>query len=197
MTVISIINTKGGVGKTTASVYLATAFANQGYSVALIDTDPQGSAFNWASDAKEAGEQLPFSLILSNAEHITGHLAGLAPDTIAVIDTPPRDEDIIAAVADQSDFIVVPMKASPQDIRRTWETLDIIGDAAPHAVLLNETRANTKILATTQEVLEEGGVDQFRGPIPRRESFLQEVGEVPKTMHGYNAIAKEIMEKIK
>lgn len=41
--VISIINHKGGVGKTTTTAYLGEALANKGFKVLLIDIDPQGS----------------------------------------------------------------------------------------------------------------------------------------------------------
>jgi chromosome partitioning protein len=42
--IISLVNQKGGCGKTTASVSLAAAFALEGYSVSLVDTDPQCNA---------------------------------------------------------------------------------------------------------------------------------------------------------
>ncbi|PCI29180.1 MAG: chromosome partitioning protein ParA [SAR324 cluster bacterium] len=42
-TIISFVSQKGGVGKTTSAVNLATAFAFGGYSVLLLDLDPQGS----------------------------------------------------------------------------------------------------------------------------------------------------------
>ncbi|MCP4753410.1 MAG: ParA family protein [Proteobacteria bacterium] len=42
-TVISFVSQKGGVGKTTSAINLATAFAFGGYSVLLIDLDPQSS----------------------------------------------------------------------------------------------------------------------------------------------------------
>ena len=63
---ISIVNTKGGVGKTTTAVYLATALAAQ-YRVILLDADPQGSATSWATDAFEAGDQLDFEVRPANA----------------------------------------------------------------------------------------------------------------------------------
>jgi len=42
--VISVVNNKGGTGKTTTSVNLAAALANTGYRVLLVDLDPQASA---------------------------------------------------------------------------------------------------------------------------------------------------------
>ena len=47
--VISVLNQKGGVGKTTLAVHLATAFVRQDKRVLLLDADPQGSALDWAA----------------------------------------------------------------------------------------------------------------------------------------------------
>ncbi|NMA73807.1 MAG: ParA family protein [Bacteroidales bacterium] len=59
--IITIANSKGGVGKTTTSIYLATLLSEYG-SVLLKDSDPQGSATEWVEDI----EEMPFDFELTN-----------------------------------------------------------------------------------------------------------------------------------
>jgi chromosome partitioning protein len=58
MSVISVLNLKGGVGKTSTCHHLAGCYAKQGRSVLLIDNDPQASLTQgfWGSIATEAIE---------------------------------------------------------------------------------------------------------------------------------------------
>ena len=60
--VITVAQQKGGSGKTTVAANLAVAFARAGKSVAILDTDPQGSLGRWFMNRREAGiEDLAFS----------------------------------------------------------------------------------------------------------------------------------------
>ena len=51
--VVSVIQSKGGTGKTTLSVMLAEAIRQMGYTVAIADGDPQQSATRWATKVKD------------------------------------------------------------------------------------------------------------------------------------------------
>ena len=55
MKTLAIVSQKGGVGKTTIAVHIAVAAASAGYSVAIIDLDPQATAAQW-SDWRNAGK---------------------------------------------------------------------------------------------------------------------------------------------
>ncbi|WP_374064888.1 ParA family protein [Corynebacterium belfantii] len=57
MTIIAISNLKGGTGKTTSAVLLATAFYRAGNSVTVVDLDPQGSATEWPRWRKKQGNR--------------------------------------------------------------------------------------------------------------------------------------------
>ncbi len=56
--IYAVVNTKGGVGKTTTAVHLATMLAREGNTL-LIDGDPQASAASWAAWRRDNPEYSP------------------------------------------------------------------------------------------------------------------------------------------
>lgn len=90
---VAMTNTKGGVGKTTSTIYLACALARR-MSVEVIDIDMQGSATEWAQRAQEADDPLPFPVHSANL----AQLRRLEPAAdVTLIDTPPGDHRLIDA----------------------------------------------------------------------------------------------------
>ena len=53
--IIALLNQKGGVGKTTLATHIAGELEFQGWSVILIDADPQGSALDWTQRRNQNG----------------------------------------------------------------------------------------------------------------------------------------------
>lgn len=195
MPTIALCNLKGGTGKTTSSIYLATALSRQGLPVQVIDADPQGSATDWAQLAEESGAPLPFDVSVANARTLR-RLPKPASGAWTIIDCPPSDSQIIDAALEVADRIIVPVSPSAIEVERMWITVDLTRGAAV-SVLLTSVVANTKSLESLRSALEAEDMDVFRVAIPRREAIKASYGELPGSdLYGYATIAKEIQEKI-
>lgn len=107
--IISFLNQKGGVGKTTLSVNVAGCLARQGHRVLLIDADKQGSATTWASLREDA----PFQVVSMARANMARDALKLAQDyDHTIIDGPPHAEEIARSCVVASDFVALPIEPS-------------------------------------------------------------------------------------
>ena len=88
--IVSFINQKGGVGKTTLSINVADYLANA-HKVLLIDADKQASATSWAS----LREDNKFQVISLTRESMANDILKLSEGfQYTIIDAPPHAEGI-------------------------------------------------------------------------------------------------------
>jgi chromosome partitioning protein len=165
--IITVTQRKGGVGKTTIAVCAAAALARRGHDVALIDSDPQRSASQWAEPGnlefpvyEMALEQMPVS---AWAEEVRGIRAG-----VVVIDTAPNAREMGASIA-LANLILVPCTPSGLDLDATLQTLAIIDAARRHRkdrikVILVPNRLDRRTLEGRQLIDELGGFGEIVAP---------------------------------
>ena len=121
MPVVAIVNQKGGTGKTTLSINLASAFAEL-YPTLLMDADPQGSALDWADSRATA--QMNLDACGVEPSRLLRDVRSLAPSYgWIIIDGPPGIGRISADAVRASDIVLIPSKPSPFDV---WAASDIV-----------------------------------------------------------------------
>jgi chromosome partitioning protein len=160
---IVVSNLKGGVGKSTTTVYLSAAAAARGYDpVVLIDADRQASSAEWFEQRPNDG----VTLVEAPSERTVAR-AMTRHEGLAVVDTPPGDQRIVEAALALADAVVVPTRAGGVEISRVLVTLEMIGEETPRGLVICAARLGTNDLAETLAWWKEQKVPVW-GVIPER-----------------------------
>jgi chromosome partitioning protein len=124
MRTIALISQKGGVGKTTLAIHLATAFAAGGYHTLLLDLDPQASAAEW-KDARASETPAVLAAPPARLPKVIEEARRISTD-ILIIDTAPHSEGTALDAARAADLILVPCQPSIMDLRALRKTTDLL-----------------------------------------------------------------------
>lgn len=201
--VISFLNGKGGVGKTTSSINIATAIAKQGYDVVVVDTDPQMSIGNWFEEDK-----CLFDVRTASSEkEVYSIKKDLKKYDYIVIDGVATISAISSASVMVSDLVIIPVTPSPLDFSVSTAILAVIearNDLQPiEARFLITKKINTaKMLQVLKDSIVETGVGMLKTGITQRQSYVRTMldgGTVYDTTDGQakgeiDNITREIME---
>ncbi len=181
---ISVISQKGGSGKTTISLHIATQLAMRGHNTLLIDADPQASAMAWLSCRTAAGHAPIENLtLMANANGtITEQLPQLAKSyQFVVIDGPPRGDAITRDVLLASDIVLIPLQLAGFDvwagdsIAKTIEELKPIQKMAgkaplDHFYVINKRHPRTNVERVILKSLKSSSIDDvMRTPLLKRD----------------------------
>jgi len=122
MRVIAVLNQKGGAGKTTIATHLARALQLAGRDVLLVDSDPQGSARDWAA----VRDDQPVPVVGIDRPTIDRDLKNITKKEFVVIDGAPQAADLAVSAIKAADFILIPVQPSPYDIWATSDLVDLV-----------------------------------------------------------------------
>lgn len=161
---ITIINVKGGCGKTTVATNLASAYAKLNMNTALLDFDPQGSSIYWLKSRPQQAARLHgIEAYRDKSSAVTrSFLLRLPRETErAIIDTPAGLSGL--ALVDQlrdTDTILIPVLPSSIDIHATADfirDLLLVAKIRPQrtriCIICNRVKPNTLAFRSLERFL--------------------------------------------
>ncbi|HLM18058.1 MAG TPA: ParA family protein [Acidimicrobiia bacterium] len=158
---------KGGVGKTTTAVYLSAVSGGGKRSVTLIDSDPQGSAADWLEHgADEVLESI--DVVEAPTERLLVRtLDRVGADDVAIVDTPPGHERLLAKALERADAVVIPTRVGGVETARVEAVLDMVPKRLSAGLVFASARTFTRDYQETVAMWHEAGVPVW-GTIPER-----------------------------
>lgn len=217
MPTIVFVSPKGGAGKTTAALILASELA-RGAAVTVIDADPNHPIKSWAAEAVA-----PNLTVIADAdeENILERIEEAAAQTpFVVVDLEGTAAKIVLLAVSQADLVIVPTQGSQLDAEQASRALRVIkqqekmsGRPVPFSVLLTRTSVaiRTRNMAHIQRGLIEAGVPVLKVELHEREAFRaifsfrqplerlnpSEVGNLDKAIANAEAFASEVVELLR
>lgn len=198
MSIITISNGKGGVGKSTIAINLAGTIARKTETIFLIDADPQGTVCDWFKSRQEQSSNLLVRKNLQvtstpwSIQELSTKLIDQAKNfTFTIIDCGPANDKITRTAFALSDFAIIPVTPSPYDIHSVRKTLDMIYEGKKSAgikvqpyMLISRKIIGTTLGREAREALRVFGFPILKTEICQRVA-LCEAGIVGQTIHEY------------
>ncbi len=193
MPTITFANTKGGAGKTTAVLLLATELVRRGNRVTIVDTDPQRWISRWFEGA-EPVQNLTVATYVSLTA-LARTIAEYRPKSdYVIVDLPGAQSPLLATALGLSDFVIIPIQGSSMDAQGGAQVLELLGYldrkaqiSIPHAVLLSRVNSlvTTRALQAVKQLLSERQVRMVDTPIIERSAY-RDMFEYKTFLHRMN-----------
>lgn len=172
--IISFLNGKGGVGKTTTAINVATAISRKGFNVAVVDTDPQGSISNWYQEGR-----CSFDLAEAGSEkEVYKVRKALKSYDYIIIDGAAAISAISAAAVMVSDLVLIPVTPSPLDFAACGAILAVIEarqDLSPVTArfLITKKVQQARMLSVLKDSIADTEVPALRTGTSQRQVYIR------------------------
>jgi chromosome partitioning protein len=132
MPAISVANPKGGAGKTTLTLVLASELARSGASVAVIDADPNAIIAGWGRKRAERQASLPFEIVAGPKESELVKLIDryIASHDFVLIDLEGTASRMTSRALARSHLVLIPFNLSPIDAELAANAVALIQEEA-------------------------------------------------------------------
>ena len=199
--IISLLNQKGGCGKTTLATHLAGELAGPYSNVLLVDADPQGSALDWSQKRALLGLPRRFGVVGLSRETLHQEVPQIARHAQhVIIDGPPRVTALARSAILASDLVIVPVQPSPYDV---WACNDIVSlvtearifkPALRAAFVVNRRIVGTVIGRDVRTALREYPLHVMSSVVSQRVLFAEcaATGQLANEIDSKSTAAREI-----
>jgi chromosome partitioning protein len=192
MKTLVILAQKGGSGKTTLAVHMSVCAARQKRRTALIDIDPQSSAFNW-NESRDEGRKL------DAAKAEAGQIPALLQQAkdggidLAIIDTAPHSDSAAAIVAQYADLVLIPCRPARFDLDAIASTVQIATVAKKSAAVVINAAPRGKLAKEARVALERQGITVIDTVLHQRVAYSHAVID-GRSVHEYEPNGKAAAE---
>jgi chromosome partitioning protein len=153
---LSLIGEKGGTGKSTLALSIATELMARNERVLLVDSDPQGTSRLACLQAREAGVLAPDCIV--GTKQLERELQKFSSYQHIIIDTPGRLGEMQQVALACSDIALVPVAPTAPDV---W-AMKSIATKVRAALVPAKMMVRTCMAAEAQELLKELGLPVFK-----------------------------------
>jgi chromosome partitioning protein len=193
MRVISVLNQKGGSGKSTLSTNLAASLQRRGYRVALVDADPQKTASEWAS----RGEDTPPTY--EATKDLRKNVPALEESfDIVILDGAPRMTELATDAVYLADLVLIPVQPSGADLWAAEDILDTVrarqkvADEPHAAFVVSRAVTRTNLADTIGDALDSYNADVLDARTGQRVAYTEALGSGQTVLDMGGKAAKEI-----
>ena len=194
MYTIALVNQKGGSGKSTLAECLAVSAYLDGMASAILDIDPQGSAYKWSKRRSESNPPV-LSVTPANYEDEWIRLKENGADFV-VFDTPARLDESTSRAIQLANLVIIPSKATVKDVERVGASFDLIGKTAQPKtfVVLNQVRSQGDRADQARSFLQAKGFSLCPHSFGYRVAFedADTTGQTPQETDPYGKASEEI-----
>ena len=183
--IVVVAALKGGVGKTTSAVYLAAVASGGRRPVVVIDADPQASAADWLETNDDERLQKVTVVEAPTDRLLLKAIDRIDADEVAVVDTPPGHERLLAKAMERAAVVVVPTRVGGVETPRANAVLDLVPDRVPSGLVIASARTYTRDYQDALVDWGEAGVPVW-GTIPERVAIAAGPAG-PLSYEGYEA----------
>lgn len=179
MPVIAFANPKGGAGKTTTALLLATELASKGARVAIIDADPERWISQWAKLPGKP-ESITIASDVTEDTVVDAIEAAESHAQFVIVDLEGTASLMVSNAIGMADLVVIPIQGSSMDAKGGAKTIKLIRNQEKmsrrkiaHAVVLTRTGAaiTSRALRNVSEQLQAGGIEIFTTAIVERAAY--------------------------